>query len=67
MNIIIRINSKSRWQMYRTRTTSSSFPIIFSFRHWSFITISFRIHVQSLNADMSKKVNALSLGVQELI
>ncbi|KAG5602110.1 hypothetical protein H5410_033480 [Solanum commersonii] len=45
MSIVININSKSRWQMFRIRTTSSS-PIIFSFQHWSFTTISFRIHVQ---------------------
>ncbi|KAG5572393.1 hypothetical protein H5410_062159 [Solanum commersonii] len=46
VSIIININSKSRWQMFRTRTTSSSSPIFFAFQHWSFTTISFRIHDQ---------------------
>ncbi|KAG5573695.1 hypothetical protein H5410_063461 [Solanum commersonii] len=36
---------KKRWQIFRIRTTFS-FPIIFSFRHWSFTTIFFQIHVQ---------------------
>ncbi|KAG5584987.1 hypothetical protein H5410_045421 [Solanum commersonii] len=41
-------SSKLRWQIFRIRTTFSS-PIIFSFRHWSFTTIFFQIHVQVQN------------------
>ncbi|KAG5568299.1 hypothetical protein H5410_064687 [Solanum commersonii] len=38
--------SSSSYQIFRTRTTSSSSTIIFSFRHWYFTTISFQIHIQ---------------------